>query len=435
MTAYAGNHDLVVEPTADIDASATLGAGTKVWHLAQIRENARLGCDCIVGRGAYVGPGVTLGNKVKLQNYALVYEPARLEDAVFIGPAAVLTNDLFPRSVDVMGALKRPGSWTASGVVVREGASVGARAVILPGCVIGRWAMIAAGAVVTRDVPDFALLIGVPARHVGWVGRAGGRLIQGEDARWYCPQTGERYAESAGRLELLNDGLPVRSGRGRRAAVDGLPEHPDSRMAQVAKRPWQEAARHRRDAHSDDVLDAEPEIALQGTRQRRDGESPDMIPVADVQRGRLAAGQQQQAVVRGCQVRHGEDQVSRGPDDPAHLAKGRHDVLHGDKLTIPDHDIEVTLGCRQPAGLEVRFLELGHLFGVWIASIDLIVDDRPLRPGELFTEEQDLGTVRWLDLQQAAAGRCQTADRKSDFPGHGQLNQAVPAISRGGAAH
>jgi acetyltransferase-like isoleucine patch superfamily enzyme len=208
MTAYAGNQDLVVQPTADVDASASLGAGTKVWHLAQIRENARLGCDCIVGRGAYVGPGVTIGNKVKLQNYALVYEPARLEDAVFIGPAAVLTNDLFPRSVDVMGALKRPGSWVASGVVVREGASVGARAVILPGCVVGRWAMIAAGAVVTRDVPDFALLIGAPARHVGWVGRAGVRLIQEDDARWYCPQTGERYAESAGRLEFLNDGLP-----------------------------------------------------------------------------------------------------------------------------------------------------------------------------------------------------------------------------------
>ena len=89
-----------VEQTADVDSRAVLGPGTTVWHLAQIRENARLGSGCIVGRGAYVGPGVLIGDNVKLQNYALVYEPARLEDGVFIGPAAVLTNDLYPRSVD-----------------------------------------------------------------------------------------------------------------------------------------------------------------------------------------------------------------------------------------------------------------------------------------------------------------------------------------------
>ena len=89
-----------VERTADVDSRAVLGPGTTVWHLAQVRENARLGRGCIVGRGAYVGPGVLIGDNVKLQNYALVYEPARLEDSVFIGPAAVLTNDLYPRSVD-----------------------------------------------------------------------------------------------------------------------------------------------------------------------------------------------------------------------------------------------------------------------------------------------------------------------------------------------
>jgi acetyltransferase-like isoleucine patch superfamily enzyme len=193
----------LVQPTADVDEKAVLGAGTTVWHLAQIREDARLGCDCIVGRGAYVGPGVVIGDRVKLQNYALVYEPAQLEDGVFIGPAAVLTNDLFPRSVDVTGKLKRPGDWHASGVIVREGASVGARAVILPGCVVGRWAMIAAAAVVTRDVPDFALAVGVPARPVGWVSRAGARLIGTTDGVWRCPQTGEQYAESAGRLRYL----------------------------------------------------------------------------------------------------------------------------------------------------------------------------------------------------------------------------------------
>lgn len=201
MTAEAGRRVPLVQPTADVDERAVLGSGTAVWHLAQIREDARLGRDCIVGRGAYVGPGVIIGHRVKLQNYALVYEPARLEDGVFIGPAAVLTNDKLPRSVDAAGNLKRPGDWEASGVVVREGASVGARAVILPGCVVGRWAMIAAGAVVTRDVPDFALAVGVPARCVGWVGRAGMRLIASGDSVWRCPQTGEQYAESAGRLQ------------------------------------------------------------------------------------------------------------------------------------------------------------------------------------------------------------------------------------------
>jgi acetyltransferase-like isoleucine patch superfamily enzyme len=189
-----------VQSTADVDERAELGDGTRVWHLAQIRENARVGRGCIIGRGAYVGPGVVLGNHVKLQNYALVYEPARLEDGVFIGPAAVLTNDMYPRSVGVTGHLKRSADWLAAGVVVREGASVGARAVVIAGVEIGRWALIAAGAVVTRDVPGFALVAGVPARRIGWVGRAGVRLLPDGDSRWRCPETGELFAETDGVL-------------------------------------------------------------------------------------------------------------------------------------------------------------------------------------------------------------------------------------------
>ena len=189
-----------VEPTADVDQSVVLGDDTTVWHLAQVRENARLGRDCIVGRGAYVGPGVIIGNHVKLQNYALVYEPARLEDNVFIGPAAVLTNDLYPRSVDVSGKLKRPDDWDALGVVVREGASLGARAVVVAGHSIGRWALVAAGAVVTRDVPDFALVAGTPARRIGWVGHAGVRLEAAGNGRWRCPQTDDVYLEENGLL-------------------------------------------------------------------------------------------------------------------------------------------------------------------------------------------------------------------------------------------
>ena len=191
-----------VHPTADVDESAELGPRTTVWHLAQIREDARLGRDCIVGRGAYVGPGVVIGNQVKLQNYALVYEPATLEDQVFIGPAVVLTNDVFPRATDVTGELKRPEDWKALGVLVRQGASVGARAVVLPGVEIGRWALVAAGAVVTKDVPDFALVAGMPARKIGWVGRAGSRLVADGADRWSCPETGELYQEADGMLVL-----------------------------------------------------------------------------------------------------------------------------------------------------------------------------------------------------------------------------------------
>jgi UDP-2-acetamido-3-amino-2,3-dideoxy-glucuronate N-acetyltransferase len=195
-----------VHPSADVDESAELGPRTLVWHLAQIRENARVGGDCIVGRGAYVGPGVVIGNQVKLQNYALVYEPARLEDQVFIGPAVVLTNDAFPRATDVTGKLKRPEDWEALGVLVRQGASVGARAVILAGVVVGRWALVAAGAVVTKDVPGFALVAGVPARRIGWVGRAGSRLVADGADRWRCPETGELYQEADGILVLRNEG-------------------------------------------------------------------------------------------------------------------------------------------------------------------------------------------------------------------------------------
>ncbi|WP_392670458.1 acyltransferase [Streptomyces sp. LN785] len=187
-----------VQPTAQVDGTAEIGDGSSVWELAQIREQARLGRNCVVGRGAYIGTGVRVGDNVKIQNYALVYEPAELADGVFIGPAVVLTNDRAPRSVDPDGRQKRGGDWEAVGVRVAEGASLGARSVAVAPVRIGRWAMIGAGAVVTRDVPDFALVVSVPARQVGWVGRAGVKLVAcaDEPGLWECPQTGTRYRET-----------------------------------------------------------------------------------------------------------------------------------------------------------------------------------------------------------------------------------------------
>jgi acetyltransferase-like isoleucine patch superfamily enzyme len=191
-----------VRPTAQVDPSAEVGDGTTVWDLAQIREKAVLGRECIIGRGAYVGPGVRLGDRVKLQNHALVYEPAVLGDGVFVGPAVVLTTDHFPRSVTPEGKLKRGEDWEAVAVVVDEGASLGARSLCVAPVRIGRWALIAAGAVVTRDVPAFALVAGVPARRIGWVGRTGARLVasESEPGTWECPQTGDLYEERNGLL-------------------------------------------------------------------------------------------------------------------------------------------------------------------------------------------------------------------------------------------
>ena len=179
--------------TADVAESATVGDGSQVWHLAQVREGATLGAECIIGRGAYIGIGVRLGDRCKVQNYALVYEPASLADGVFVGPAAVLTNDQYPRAVNPDGSPKSAADWTPVGVTVREGATIGANALCIAPVTIGAWALVAAGSVVTRDVPPYALVAGSPARQRGWVGRAGVPLESVSAEVWRCPRTGEMY--------------------------------------------------------------------------------------------------------------------------------------------------------------------------------------------------------------------------------------------------
>lgn len=184
-----------VAPGADVDSRATIGGGSKVWHLAQVREDVVMGTNCIIGRGAYIGTGVQMGDNCKVQNYALVYEPAVLADGVFIGPAVVLTNDTYPRAINSDGTLKSAHDWEPVGVTIKTGASIGARSTCVAPVTIGAWALVAAGSVVVKDVPDYALVAGVPARRLGWVGTAGHPLRE-EDGFWVCPATGERYRQT-----------------------------------------------------------------------------------------------------------------------------------------------------------------------------------------------------------------------------------------------
>lgn len=195
------NSRVRIVESADVSPDAVVGDGSSVWHLAQVREQAVLGENCIVGRGAYIGTGVVMGDNCKVQNYALVYEPAKLAEGVFIGPAVVLTNDTYPRAINADGSIKSADDWEPVGVTVERGASIGARATCVAPLTIGEWATVAAGAVVVKDVPAYALVAGVPARRIGWVGENGVPLAAGDtEGVWVCPTTGARYTETDGEL-------------------------------------------------------------------------------------------------------------------------------------------------------------------------------------------------------------------------------------------
>lgn len=178
-----------VHPSAIIDNDVQIGEGSKIWHFAHVLPGSRIGARCVLGQNTMVGPNVSLGDGCKLQNNVALYNGVTLEDDVFCGPSCVFTNVLTPRAF-----VERKNEFGPT--LVKRGATIGANATIVCGHTIGAYAMIGAGAVVTKDVPDYALVVGNPARRIGWVSRTGERL--GPDL--VCPRTGERYAERDGKL-------------------------------------------------------------------------------------------------------------------------------------------------------------------------------------------------------------------------------------------
>lgn len=182
----------LIDDSCLVDSSAVIEEGSRIWHNSQIRDQVSIGKNCIIGRNVYIGTGVRIGNNCKIQNNALIYEPAEIEDGVFIGPAVVLTNDQYPRAVNPDSSLKAASDWNSVGVSIATGASIGAGSICVAPVRIGAWAMVAAGAVVTKNVRNFALVAGVPAQQIGWIGKSGHRLIQDGDI-WICPDTQERY--------------------------------------------------------------------------------------------------------------------------------------------------------------------------------------------------------------------------------------------------
>lgn len=189
-------------PSAIIDEGAVIGDGSRVWHFVHVSGGARIGPGCSLGQGVYVGNDVVIGRNVKVQNNVSVYDAVTLENDVFCGPSMVFTNVYNPRS-----AVVRKNEYRRT--LVRQGATLGANCTILCGITIGRHAFVAAGAVVNHDVPDFALVAGVPARQIGWMSRHGERLalpLDGTDAEALCPATGARYVLRDGSCQPATSG-------------------------------------------------------------------------------------------------------------------------------------------------------------------------------------------------------------------------------------
>lgn len=181
-----------IHPTSDVSTRASIGMGTKIWHLVHVREGVKIGQNCIVSKGVYIDFDVEIGDNVKIQNSALIYHGVKIEDGVFIGPLACLANDRYPRAITPEGRLRVADDWVVGPTLICYGASIGAGSIVLPDVTIGRFAMVAAGAVVTNDVPDHALVMGIPAQISGHVCRCGRRMIK-QRASYQCAQCDWTY--------------------------------------------------------------------------------------------------------------------------------------------------------------------------------------------------------------------------------------------------
>ena len=185
-----------IHPSAVIDEGAVIGVGTKVWHFSHIMKDAVLGEYCNIGQNVVISPDVVLGKNVKIQNNVSIYTGVVCEDDVFLGPSMVFTNVINPRS-----AVNRKNEYAKT--IVKKGASIGANATIVCGHDIGAFAFIGAGAVVTKNVPDYALLVGNPAKQIGWVSEYGHRLNFDENGVAICPETGQEYLKSNNEVKRI----------------------------------------------------------------------------------------------------------------------------------------------------------------------------------------------------------------------------------------
>lgn len=179
-----------IHPSADVAESATIGEGSAIWHLCQIRPGVKIGQNCILGRGVYVDADVQIGDNVKIQNYVSVYHGVTIEDGVFVGPHVCFTNDMQPRAINPDGTLKSATDWVVSETRVGYGAALGANSTIRCGVKIGRWAMVGSGSVVTRDIPDYGLAYGNPARVHGYACPCGEKMQPAGGAQMTCPKCG-----------------------------------------------------------------------------------------------------------------------------------------------------------------------------------------------------------------------------------------------------
>ena len=178
--------DYFVHETSYVDEPCHIGPGTMIWHFSHIMSNARIGVKCNIGQNVVISPGVILGNGVKIQNNVSVYSGVVCEDDVFLGPSCVFTNVINPRAF-----ISRRDEFKPT--LIKKGASIGANATIVCGNTIGRYALIGAGAVITKDVPDFALLVGNPGKIIGYVCKCGNRLAFNSDGESQCPACAEKY--------------------------------------------------------------------------------------------------------------------------------------------------------------------------------------------------------------------------------------------------